>query len=174
MTYELAIVVAACLIAAATDLRARKIPNAIPIAVAIVALAFAIPHGFVPSAIALGIMLAVLVAGTFAFSNGWLGGGDVKLLAAVAGSLGPTEAIAFMAYTAVSGGAIATAIAVAHRRLPAVARSARDVLRPLAVYGTVAIAPDKPIMMPYALAIASGAVLVALSHSVAPYLRLPL
>ena len=59
-------------------------------------------------------------------------------------------------------------------RLPSTFRSVGNLLRPLAIEGTVAIAPARPIVMPYALAIAGGIAMVALSNSIAPFLRLPL
>ncbi len=174
MPLQLDLAVCACLAAAATDLRTRKIPNAIPLVVALAALGFAAAGGWVAVLVALGLMAATLVAGTLAFAQGWLGGGDVKLLAAVDGCLGLGDALPFLIYTALCGGLIGLCYAAGRRRLPGVLRSVGGVLRPFAVGGTVAIAPERPITMPYALAIACGVIAIALSHSVAPFLRLPL
>lgn len=174
MSLELDLILVACLLAAAIDVRTRRIPNALSIAVAALGLCFAATHGVFTVLVAVALMIATMLLGTFAFARGWLGGGDVKLLAAVTGCLGLADAIPFLFYTAVSGGVIGAAFAIAGRRLPSVLRSTVGVLRPFAFEGTVAIAPERPIMMPYALAIAAGTVVVALSHSIAPFLRLPL
>ena len=174
MQLELSIALFACILAAISDVRTRKIPNVIPLAVALVTLGFAVPHGAATVLIAVALTVMTMLAGTLAFARGWLGGGDVKLLAAVTGCLGLADALPFLMYTAISGGLIAICIALATRRFPSVVRSALVILRPLAFEGTVAIAPARPIMMPYALAIAGGVIVVALSHSIAPFLRLPL
>ena len=174
MPLQLDFALFACLIAAVTDVRTRRIPNVVPALVAAVGLGFAVPHGIVAVLIAFALMLGTMVVGTLAFGQGWLGGGDVKLLAAVAGCLGAADAVPFLIYTAVCGGLIGGGFALAHRRVPAVLRSAAGIFRPFAIAGTVAIAPERPIMMPYALAIAGGVIIVALSHSIAPFLRLPL
>ena len=174
MSLELVIALLACLVAATSDVRTRRIPNAIPIAMALVGLGCAAVHGAPAVGIALALMIGTMLLGTFAFAAGWLGGGDVKLLAAVTGSLGLSDALPFLIYTAVCGGVIAAGFAVVSRRVPSVLRSVTGALRPFAFEGTVAIAPERPIMMPYALAIAAGVIVVALSHSIAPFLRLPL
>lgn len=174
MPLELSIALCACAIAAVYDVRTRKIPNALPLALALAGLGFALSHGFASVLTAVGLMLGTLVLGTFAFARGWLGGGDVKLAAAVTGTLGLSDAAPFLIYTAIGGGALGACFALAHRRGASVVRSALGSLRPFAFAGTVAIAPERPIKMPYALAIAVGVIAVALSHSIAPFLRLPL
>ncbi len=174
MTLAIDVLLIAACAAVVTDLRSRKIPNALSIAVALFALGLAAAHGAIAFLVCFATIVGVLIAGTFAFSSGWLGGGDVKFMAAVAGALGPAQTIDFLIYTSLAGGAIAVALSAATGRLPATFRSVGNLLRPLAIEGTVAIAPARPIVMPYALAIAGGVTMVALSHSIAPFLRLPL
>jgi prepilin peptidase CpaA len=174
MQLELSIALFACILAAISDVRTRRIPNVIPLAVVLATLGFALPHGAVTVLTAIALTVMTMLVGTLAFARGWLGGGDVKLLAAVTGCLGLADALPFLMYTAISGGLIALCLALLTRRLPSVVRSTLNIVRPLAFDGTVAIAPARPIMMPYALAIASGVIVVALSHSIAPFLRLPL
>lgn len=164
MNVEYALVLLACLVAVATDLRSRTIPNAVPGAVALVALGTAATHGFVAFAIAFAILMGVLVVGTFAFANGWLGGGDVKLLAAVSAVFAPQDALAFLTATSISGGVIALGFALAARKLPSTLAAAGKIARPFAIPGTVAVAPAAPTTMPYALAIAAGFALVVFSH----------
>lgn len=173
MTLAIDVLLIAACAAVVTDLRSRQIPNALTIAVALFALGLSAAHGAIAFLVCLATIFGVLIVGTFAYSSGWLGGGDVKFMAAVAGALGP-QAVDFLVYTSLAGGAIAIVLSIANGRLPSTFRSVGNLLRPLAIEGTVAIAPARPIVMPYALAIAGGIAMVALSNSIAPFLRLPL
>ena len=74
----------------------------------------------------------------------------------------------------VNGFAMLVAVSLARGQLLANLASALAVLRPLAVRGTVVVAPKTKTMLPYGCAIAFGATVVALANSVAPYLRLPI
>jgi prepilin peptidase CpaA len=170
----IALVLVACAVAVVTDVRSRRIPNALTAALALAALGLHAAQGWAAFGIAVATLLAVLILGSFVFSLHWLGGGDVKLLAGAAATLGFPDAVPFLAYTAVGGGLLALAVAVATGRLREVLASVALVLRPFAYKGTVAVAPAAPISLPYAVAIAFGAVAVALSHGAAPFLRLPL
>jgi prepilin peptidase CpaA len=174
VTLAIWLVLGACAIAVATDVVTRRIPNALTLALAAAALILHGLHGWAPLGVAVAAMAAVLCLGYVAFSFGWLGGGDVKLLAASAATLGFPDAIPFLLYTAIGGGVLGCAFAVATGRLGSVFRAVGLILRPFAYNGTVAIKPTSPTMMPYACAIALGAVAVALSHTSAPFLRLHL
>jgi prepilin peptidase CpaA len=108
---------------------------------------------------------------------GWLGGGDVKLIAASAGALGYPDVLPFLLYTALGGGVLAIAIATATGTLRPVLGATAGILRPFVYKGTAAPEPSaRSIKLPYGVAIAFGAGLVALSHTVAPFLalRIPL
>ena len=168
------LVLAACSVAVVTDVTTRRIPNLLTAALAIAALAVHAFAGWSSLGIAVATMIGVLLLGFVAFSFGWLGGGDVKLLAAGAAALGLPDAVPFLIYTALAGGVFAVIFAIALGRVGNVFESVRLALRPFAFKGTVAVAPSKPITLPYAVAIASGAAAVALSHSALPILRLPL
>ena len=174
MTLAIWIVLAACAIAVATDLWKRRIPNALTLGLALTGLSMHAAAGWQQFAVSLGALVVVMLLGMLAFSMGWLGGGDVKLAAAAAATLGFPDAVPFLAYTAVGGGLLALGFALATGRLPAVLRSVALVLRPFAYKGTVAVTPRQPMMLPYAIALACGAIAVALSHTAAPYLRLTL
>jgi prepilin peptidase CpaA len=174
MSLAIWIVLAACAVAVATDVTSRRIPNALTIGLAFAALALHATQGWGSVAASLAALVAVMAVGLFAFSMGWLGGGDVKLAAAAAAALGFPDAIPFLLYTAVGGGLLALVVAIATGRLRSVFLSIVLVLRPIAYKGTVAVAPSRPIMLPYAIAIACGALAVALSHTAAPFLRLSL
>jgi len=176
VTVAIACVLAACAVAVFTDLRDRTIPNAITIPLALAGVAIAATHGVVPALVSIAIVVGTLVAGTFFFSMGWLGGGDVKLLAAGAGALGLPDALPFLLYTSIGGGVLALAVALGTGTLRPVVSSSFAMLRPLFYEGTVAPQTSHSIKLPYGVAIAFGALLVALSHTVAPFLtlRIPL
>jgi prepilin peptidase CpaA len=168
------LVLGACAVAVLTDLRSRRIPNILTAALALAALGLHATQGWIPFLVACATLVGVMLIGFVAFSFGWLGGGDVKLLAAGAAALGLPDAVPFLIYTAIGGGLLALIVAIAMGRLKSVFASVVLLLRPFAYKGTVAVAPVKSITLPYAVAIAFGAVAVALSHSAAPFLRLPL
>src|ERR1700722_2027338 len=162
------LVLGACAIAVATDLRSRRIPNVLTAALAVAALGLHATSGLAAFGVALATLVGVLFLGLVAFSFGWLGGGDVKLLAAGAAALGFPDALPFLVYTAIGGGVLALVFAAVTGRLGSVLRSVALIVRPFAYKGTTPVAPTDPIMLPYAIAIAFGAVAVALSHSAAP------
>jgi len=174
MSLAIWLVLAACAVAVVTDVRARRIPNLLTASLAVAALAIHAREGWQSFLIAVAIMAGVTLLGFIAFSFGWLGGGDVKLLAAGAAALGAGDTLAFLFYTSIGGGLLAVLFALVTGRLGVVFGSVSKIVRPLVYKGTVAVAPTKPIMLPYAVAIAFGAGAVALSHTAAPFLRLPL
>lgn len=176
MSVSLAIwlVLGACAIAVGTDVATRRIPNLLTAGLAVAALALHATMGWHSFLLAVATLVGVTLLGFVAFSFKWLGGGDVKLLAAGAAALGFPDAVPFLVYTAIAGGILALVVAIALGRLGSVLSSIALVLRPFAYKGTVAVAPKAPITLPYAVAIASGAAAVALSHTVVPFLRLPL
>ncbi len=174
MTVAIWLVLGACAIAVATDVTTRRIPNLLTGALAVAALGIHAFHGWREFAASLLAMVVVMFLGFLAFSMGWLGGGDVKLAAAAAAAFSFPDAVPFLIYTALAGGILAVVVATASGRLKSVISSVTLLLRPLAYKGTIAVAPKDQIMLPYAIAIATGAVAVALSHTAAPFLRLPL
>ena len=97
--------------AAWTDIRSRRIENRICAFVAALWpvhlwLSPAPTHPFASLAIA----LAIFAAATASWRLGWLGGGDVKLLAAVGLWAGPEHALHFLLVTGLAGGALALAL----------------------------------------------------------------
>ncbi len=167
-------VLAACAVAVITDLRARRIPNILTAALALGALGAAVAAGPTALIVAIATLLGVTVLGFVAFSMHWLGGGDVKLLAASAAMLGFPDSLSFLLYTAVGGGVFALLYALGSGRLRAVLTSVALVVRPLVYKGTRSVAPTRTTKLPYAVAIAIGAVAVALSHTAVPFLKLAL
>ena len=115
----LVIVLAAALVFAAIgDLRTRTIPNGLNLAIALAAIPFWVLTDLAlwPD-VALRIGVAVLVFGAFAlaFAFGWMGGGDVKLLAAIALWLPPPAVAALVILMSLAGGALTLVMAVRHR-----------------------------------------------------------
>ncbi|HMR30458.1 MAG TPA: prepilin peptidase [Geminicoccaceae bacterium] len=97
--------------AAWTDIRSRRIENRVcALIVALwpvhLVLSPVPPHLLVSLAVA----LAVFAAATAMWRFGWLGGGDVKLLAAVGLWAGPEHALHFLLVTGLAGGALALAL----------------------------------------------------------------
>lgn len=104
-----AIVSVACIASAITDLRTRTIPNWVSFGLAAIAFAFALLHGWPSLAVCAAVYAVVFALGLAMFALRVLGGGDVKLLAAVAASLGFPDAMPFLAYTGIAGGVLAFA-----------------------------------------------------------------
>jgi len=105
-------------VAAAIDIRTRTIPNGLTIAVALLAplLWWATGLPLWPDA---AIRLAV-AAGVFAlfaafFYLGMMGGGDVKLAAAIALWFAPAATVLFMVVVSIAGGAVTLATMAWHR-----------------------------------------------------------
>jgi prepilin peptidase CpaA len=130
--------------AALSDVRARRIPNGLPVCLALLGLARLLTCMCVPGAspvlVALGdlaLTAAVFLAGAGIFAAGCLGGGDVKLLAASCLWLGAPLVPGFLLATALVGSGLVFA-KVAER----------------------ALAANRPadLSLPYGLAIAAGGV----------------
>jgi prepilin peptidase CpaA len=126
-------------LAVASDLRTRRIPNVLTVSGLGVALALravmgvdALLAGLVGGAIALGLTLPLVMLGG-------LGGGDSKLLVAVGAFLGPAGLPMALLVTALSGGVMALGLVV----YP-------EPLRTLGTPGAIAI--------PYGVAIGAGAI----------------
>lgn len=106
------------LVAAIWDLRKREVPNSLNAAIAILAIPFWWASGlpFWPD-IAIQIGIAALVLGVFAaaFAIGAMGGGDVKMIAAVALWLPPQAVVALLVVMSLAGGLLTAVMLVRHR-----------------------------------------------------------
>jgi len=107
-------VIAVSLIACFTDLRTRRIPNLLTFGAAIAAL---VVHGAL-NGVAGGMTAAAgwltgLVIFLPFFALGGMGGGDVKLLAALGAWLGAYDTLYLALYSGVAGGALAVVVALA-------------------------------------------------------------
>ncbi|WP_158600944.1 A24 family peptidase [Teichococcus wenyumeiae] len=153
------------LLAAATwrDIATRTIPDTVSILAALVGLAARFSLG--PQAALLSILTAAALFALllFLFARGALGGGDVKLMSALALGMAPAMVWDFLVVTAITGGVLAFAYLALSRLLPA------HLARPVIAGGTLPrlchveawrIRRRGP--LPYGLAIAVGGATVLL------------
>jgi prepilin peptidase CpaA len=101
-------------IAAYTDVTQFRIPNWICLALAVLFIAFGYLSGISPinGAIRLGIGFSVLAGGMMIHSKGIIGGGDVKLIAALSMWLEPQALPSFVLTILVLGGVLALIVLV--------------------------------------------------------------
>ena len=103
------------LAACALDLRSRRIPNALTFGAAAAALVF---HTVTAGVSGLQTAAFGWIVGTALFLPffllGGMGGGDVKLLAALGAWLGPREAMWLAIYGSIAGGVLAIGYSLAH------------------------------------------------------------
>ena len=139
--------------AAAMDLLTMRIPNRISAAMVLAFFPLALLAGLSAADILnhLAAGLLMLAVGVLLFIPGWFGGGDAKLLAAIALWIGLDSLFPYILYVAVAGGMIATAFC-----------SARSVPLPRVFLGEAwALRLHRhDTGIPYGLAIAAGALLV--------------
>ena len=157
-----AFLVALACVASAYDVATRTIPNRVTVAGFLAGLVLASAEGPAVVGIHLFAALVVLLVCLPLFMLGALGGGDVKLLAAVAMLLGPGPLPHAVALAALAGALIALAEASRRRVLLPLAFEASD---SLAYYATLGRRgrPGRRVVaasltVPYGLAIGIGAV----------------
>jgi prepilin peptidase CpaA len=110
-TAAIAIAAVACV----TDLRSRRIPNALTFGGAFAGLLFhAITGGVAGFSQAIAGWTVGAMVFAIPFALGGLGAGDVKLLAALGAWLGPVTALWLAIYTGIAGGVAAIAVALAN------------------------------------------------------------
>lgn len=119
ISWILLVALTAMLLAACwCDLRARNIPNALNLAIALLAIPFwwSIGLALWPD-VAFQLGVAALVFGLFAiaFALGVMGGGDVKLVAAIALWLPAQSVMALLFIMSVAGGALTLAMLIRHK-----------------------------------------------------------
>ncbi len=178
MSKDIAFVLAAtaCAIAVYTDLRSRRVPNALTLPLLCVAPALAAFEGFQAALIALAIVASALALGTVVHSAGVLGGGDVKLFAGVGALAGFPACIDVALYSALFGGLLAVVVSAARGELTAVlARVRSGVASSVAGHSLAAgaaVIDARGTRIPYALAIGAGFAAAMLAQSAVPFLRI--
>jgi prepilin peptidase CpaA len=135
--------------AAIGDMRRLIIPNWISVSIAGL---FALHVGMSPVPVgilaAVGVAMATLVFGIALFAFNLIGGGDVKLMAAIALWAGPSRMLEFLFVTAITGGLVAAAALLRRWHLAPVG-------------GTPGSAAA--IEIPYGVAIAVGGLFIAVA-----------
>ncbi|SDF83673.1 A24 family peptidase [Terriglobus roseus] len=156
---------AVALCAAVMDVRSRRIPNWFTLPTLVGALILQVTIGGL-HALALSFVASVLAGSLFLvlFLAGGMGGGDVKLIAAIAAGIGLSNTGALLVLTALCGGVMAIVVIVWHRR---VWHSVRNVGRIVAHHCENGLEPHpelnvrnkRNLRLPYALAITAGTLL---------------
>jgi prepilin peptidase CpaA len=113
----LLLLAALLVIAIVGDIRRFTISNRLNLAIALLALPWWLAEGYTLPAVGLqlGLALAVLLLFALAFWVGAMGGGDVKLLAALALWFTPIEMLGVLLLTAMLGGLLTIALLACHR-----------------------------------------------------------
>lgn len=123
-------VIVISLIACVTDLRTRRIPNVLTFGAALAGLvAHTVIEGPTGALTAGGGWLTGLVIFLPFFALGGMGGGDVKLLAALGAWLGAYETLYVALYSAAAGGALAVVVALSRGYLRVAFANILDMLR---------------------------------------------
>ncbi len=150
-------------IAMACDLKDRKVPNALTVTAAALALAIAALPGEPGFRDALLGFVVGFAVGVPLFALGGLGGGDVKLLAAVGAFLGFARLPMALLVTAFVGGAMAIFIALRNGILLETVfntlRVAASLVAPKKYERPTLLSPQGSILLPYAVAIGAGALI---------------
>jgi prepilin peptidase CpaA len=141
------------------DVVLRIIPNRVPFLIAVLGLLLRAAEGQL--LVSLPLAAAVFIVGALCWRQGFLGGGDVKLLAACVLMLPPGASAAFLLTTALAGGVLA-AVYIALGRLPSrlfIELPGRTLAARIWRIERQRIREGGP--LPYACAICAGAVVTA-------------
>lgn len=135
-TIVAAIALAIGAIACVTDVRHRRIPNVLTFGAAALALAFHTMVSGLPGLVsaALGWIVGLALFLPFFLLRG-MGGGDVKLLAALGAWLGPADAFYLAIYASIAGGVLALVVALARGYLATAMRNIASLLSYWSVVG---------------------------------------
>ena len=148
--------------AAAWDVQTRRIPNWLSLSSLGIALLLQLCLGGW-QALSMGLLGALVAGGVFVvfFLAGGMGGGDVKLIAAIAAGIGLRDVGTLLVFTSLAGGLMAVVLALRHGKVRQTARNMRD----LALHhGHSGFTPHpewhvqnpRALRLPYAVAIAAG------------------
>jgi prepilin peptidase CpaA len=147
------------------DVRTRRIPNVLSLAIAILGLLrIILVHNPVSAGQTLAAGVAIFAAAFLLFWHGAIGGGDVKLVAAMALLIGYHDLFGFLFLMSLCGGVLALAILARDKLRP---RLSRLLSVPSAKPPGCSVAPSRS-TVPYGVAIAaSGAITLILEASFA-------
>lgn len=160
----LTVIVFGTALAAAIDLRTRRVPNVVTMSLAAAGVLIAFAGlgrvGLVASLLGLVLGFALMLPGHLFGATGL---GDVKLFAAVGALLGPAGILSAFLYTAVAGGVLSVAIAIRRGRARQTIGGAVRFVASGAANRDAVEHPSANNRFAYAPAIAIGAVLAALA-----------
>ena len=112
------VVLGVAMMACVTDIRSRRIPNILTVSAAVAAIGF---HVATAGTSGLFFALSGWVVGLLLFlpffALGGMGGGDVKLLAALGAWVGPGDVFALAVYASIAGGVLGLAVALSRNYL---------------------------------------------------------
>ena len=146
------------LLAGVHDFAFRTVPNWMPVVLLLPGILLRLMSGTLMLGLLAGLL--VFLAGAFCWRRGWLGGGDVKLLAATAVLVSPSLVVNLLLDVALAGGALAM-IYLAMARLvapPYTTSRPSGMLRRIRRAELYRIYRRGP--LPYASAIAAGTLFV--------------
>jgi prepilin peptidase CpaA len=153
-----------------SDVRTRRIPNVLSLAIAILGLLrIIVGHDPVAAGHTIAAGTAIFVAAFLLFWYGGIGGGDTKLVAATALLVGYHDIFSFLFLMSACGGALGLAMLASDRLRPRRWLPARWAREPLATEtAECAAAPARP-TVPYGVAIAAAGVVTLILN--APFAR---
>lgn len=167
MTLPAAAALCVAVVATVSDIRTHRVPNRLTLGAALAGLLY---HGTVTGQLAdsAGGWLAGLLVFLPVFLLGALGGGDVKLVAALGAWLGIGPVLKAAAYGAVAGGVLALVVAWRHRLLGSTLRNIAGLLQYWRLAGVqplpaLTLADGRGPRLPYALPVLCGVLLTAWS-----------
>lgn len=156
------------LAAALRDIASRAIPNMLALAIAVIGTLLRIRAHDLPASLVAAALLFLLAA--FCWRRGWMGGGDVKLLAASALLLPPRLVPGYVLAVTLAGGALGLLYlamgAVLRRRARVTNRRPATFVRRALRAEAWRIRRGGP--LPYGCAIAAGALFSLLQPGVLP------
>ena len=141
--------------AACSDVKTFRIPNTLVAALALLAVTRLIVIGNPTDALyTVGASVALLTVGFLLFWQGFIGGGDAKLVAAAAMLVGYSDLFGFLFLMSLCGGLVSLATLVIRRYVPLV-------LGPK----LATLVPTARLSVPYGAAIAGGGIVTLLFQS---------
>jgi prepilin peptidase CpaA len=164
--------VALVAVSMATDVRTRRIPNAVPATAVVAALVLQTLDGGAAGA---GASLAgLLLAGgalVVPFALGGVGAGDVKMMAAVGALLGPSLAVRALLLGMALGGVVMLLHVAALGRAGEKVRATARMLGAAAAQGSLAplrapAADPSPVTLPYSVPLGAGTLAVVAGATV--------
>ena len=153
------------------DVRTRRIPNVLSLAIAILGLLrIILGHDPVAAGHTIAAATAIFITAFLLFWYGGIGGGDTKLVTATALLVGYHDIFSFLFLMSACGGALALATLARDRLRPWQWLPALRARRTLAMETAECVAaPARPTTVPYGVAIAAAGVVTLILS--APFAR---